>query len=452
LKKNTFFIKTRTLCQWSLFLVTFVPMIYFQSIEGQSFEKGLNIYYEIEIDNLSVERVTENYIIGTFNVYNPTDIYFTNILIASELYIDTKDGITNLLNKKVDTIFLPSKKLLSIRFEHEIPPHIPDEDIRLRIRSYNRTGIPFNFVETYRRFPKYSSIGFLLNDSTESYIEKDGEQLDELSGPTYSINESPLLVLKMKNISENKLEVYPKIEVFERSYFTNLEPVVVSLGSNLTFEPNETKEVKIQLPKMTKPESYLSGVRFLNVLNDEQISSVVEARYVVVGPSARILEKLGKIDQNTLTVNYILIGPADGSSLENVTLKINVFDQDLKEIYSSNQMIEFLGDSPINKEIIIPAIVEQQAYSVLSDVFYQDEILDSADYFFGDLDPLDYLEDENPSEPNGFSFPNNENPEKQNSYRGILVIGVLIFILLGVVLLKYKKKFFDKNNTEDHWE
>jgi hypothetical protein len=427
-------------------------MIYFQSIEGQSFEKGLNNYYEIQIDHLSVERVTENYIIGTFNIYNPTDIYFTNFLIASELYVDTKDGITNLLNKKIDTIFLPSKQLLSIGFEHEIPPHIPDEDIRLRIRSYNRTGIPFNFVETNRRFPKYSSVGFLLNDSTESYIEKDGEQLDELSGPTYSINESPLLVLKMKNISENKLEVYPKIEVFERSYFTNLEPVVVSLGSNLTFEPNETKEVQIQLPEMTKPESYLAGVRFLNVLNDEQISSVVEARYVVAGPSARILEKLGKIDQNTLNINYILIGPADGSTLENVTLRINVFDQDLKEIYATNQLIELLGDAPISKEIMIPAILEQQAYSVLSDVFYQDEILDSADYFFGDLDPLDYLEDENPSESNGFSFANNKNPEKQNSFRGIFVIGVLIFILLGVVFLKYKKTIFKKNNTEDHWE
>jgi hypothetical protein len=106
-----------------------------------------------------------------------------------------------------------------------------------------------------------------------------------------------------------------------------------------------------------------------------------------------------------------------------------------------------LGDTPVIKEITVPLISEQQAYFISSQLFYNNELLDSAEYIFGDLDP------KNPLKPTDLSGPTPKNIEEKNSFKGLLIVGLIVFVLLLVVFMKYKKIIFhnNKNNKKDYW-
>lgn len=399
------------------------------SINALSFEDSLDELYEVEVYDLNIDSVDEEMISGTFAVFNPTSNHFSNLYIASELYVDIPGKGTNLINKKTDSVVLPSDKTYVFSFEHDIPYSLPIGEYTLMIRLYNRTGIPLRFDWVVLNNLGNPSVNFLINDSSKSHIEKNGAKLDELSGPIYSNGEQPNLVLYIENIGDEPIEAFPEIRVYERSIFTYEGYFLSEKGESIVFDPFSEKEVRVELPFIELPDSYLAVVNFRDINDKNQISPDFEVRYVIEGVSGRIIDQFAKIGDEKLTLNYIIIGPADDSSISGATLDVSVWDKDLdKEVYSFNRALETLGKEPVNEMFSLPFKPTEQTYIVFSDLIYEDKILDATTYWYEKTSLYqddDLAKDENPGV-------------------NLMWLVIIVLILIIIILLIISKRGFQR--------
>lgn len=367
LKKQVFIFLTLTLIVISM-LGT--------SLKTLSFEAHTDSLYELRVRDLEITEQTSTHIEGQVVIENFTDRYFPDLSLATELYIKPTPNTSNLINKEFSPIIIRKTSTDTYNFTHQLPYSIPDADFDLLVRLYSRTGIPLNLDNGVLKGLGESEAGFLINDPKKSHIYKDGEKLDELSGPNYEPGEAPVLKLFLRNISEKKVEAVPEINVYNTSYLINEEPVSTQRGNSISFAPGEEKELEVMLPAMQSAKSYLAVLNFIEQSSNKQISPNFEARYVVKGPNASILSQIAKADTRDLTVENIIIGPADMSLIENATLKVNVFVEETREVHTVEQTVDLSGEEQQVIKTNIPLTEGVSEYLISSEIIYNDETLD----------------------------------------------------------------------------
>lgn len=369
LKKQVFIFLTLTLIVISMLST---------SLKTFSFEAHTDSLYELRVRDLKITEQTSTHIEGQVVIENYTDRYFPDLSLATELYIKPSPNTSNLINKEFSPITIRKTSTDTYNFTHQLPYPIPDADFDLLVRLYSRTGIPLNLDNGILKDLGESEEGFLINDPKKSHLYKDGEELDELSGPNYEPDEAPVLKLFLKNISEKKVEAMPEINVFNTSYLINEEPVSTQRGNIISFAPGEEKELEVMLPAMQSAKSYLAVLNFIEQSSNKQISPNFEARYVVKGPNASILSHIAKADTDTrnLTVENIIIGPADMSLIENATLEVNVFIEERKKVHTVEQTVDLSGEEQKVIETNIPLTEGVSEYLISSEIIYNDETLD----------------------------------------------------------------------------
>jgi hypothetical protein len=409
------------------FILLSIPKLTF------AFDANLDDLFDIQIGNLQIQSVTAEKITGTFALSNPKDIYFSKLHIGTELYHMADEHSSNLINKEFTTIVLPRRSSYTYEFEHKIPYNIPFGSYDFLLRLYSQSGTPLNFASSPLEDLGSYSTPFIINDPDYSHLLQNGQKIDDpLSGPNYNPLDDVIYVLLLENLSNQDIKVIPIVKVYDRSYVINSTPIEMQEGSEILFKPNEKKEVRISLPKIQKPRSYLASLSFLNQVDRGQISPNFEARYVISGVSAKILDHFASTNSASLSINTVIVGPADGSEIENANLKVSSYDaSSKKQLYEESHPISKLHEDHLTITTHFPINHNIDRYLVQSEIIYDDKILDST------LETYD-LNMINKTKPtNNIPNVNEKDPVFFTSW---LIFILLILVITGVFIWKNKKK------------
>jgi hypothetical protein len=402
-----------------------------------SFNANLDSLFEIQIGNIQIKNVTEEKITGTFSLNNPTDIYFSKLHIGTELYYMADEESSNLINKEFTTIVLPKRQSYTYEFEHRIPYNIPFGSYDFLLRLYSQSGTPLNLASQSLKDIGKPSEPFITNDPVYSYLLQNEEKIDDpLSGPNYNPLDDSIFVLLLENLSNQDINIIPTVTVYDRSYVLNPTPIEMQEGIGFPFKAREKKEVRISLPKIQKPGSYLASVSFLNQDNRKQISPNFEARYVISGLSAKILDHFAITNSASLSINTVVVGPADGSEIGEASLKVTSYEAtSKKQLYEESFPINKLHEDPITITTHLPINPNIDRYLVRSEIIYSDEVLDSTLETYD----LNMINKTQPSS-NSQNITNNDSDKTSTSPTSWILFVLVVLVIIGVAIWKIKKK------------
>jgi hypothetical protein len=414
-------------------LATSLFILFGACIPHRSLATSRDFLYDLEVKQLRIQSSDATKITGTVTILNPTDIYFPDLYLATELYLKIQETESNVINKKFTQIIVPRNGAYTYQFEHTIPHPIPSSNYDFLVRLYERTGIPLNFNYTKFKGLGNHTGGFLVGSPDYSHILKGDERVDDpLSGPEFSIGETPIFVLLLKNTSNESILAAPEVSVYKRSPLLDAPPVAVRKSAPIAFEPNQQKEIRIQLPTMEEPESYFSTLRFWEDSSNTPLSPNFEARYVIKGPNAKILNHFAKADSNVLTISNLLVGPADGSVIDNAILRVEAFDASTNERFITENQNVRLTEDPLNASVTISLKEGVKKYTVVSQILLADAILDSTQFEY-DIDIVSKTKDLEIA-------PSEEAASKPKFSFGILILWVIALLVPTFVVLFYLRR------------
>jgi len=180
---------------------------------------------------------------------------------------------------------------------------------------------------------------------------------DEVGSPHYTLtqgvditsDETLQLTCTVTNYGSSALTVTPGFETRLRTMFGEVVPSAGGSTGPITFNPNETKNIIINLPKATPPQSY--DVQF-TLENNELKTNTVTDHYVLIGSSATIqnviLDKTSYQAGESALMSFIWSPSADSfpgsrheiSSLSAVALEISMKDKEQDCIKPEKQTVD----------------------------------------------------------------------------------------------------------------
>lgn len=172
-------------------------------------------------------------------------------------------------------------------------------------------------------------------------------EVGRFEGINISSDSNPNLLtirVKARNLANERRTVVPRVKTYERNV-PNLAADFI-LEESYEFGPGEEKEIILHPrdPSVAKPGSYVAAMTLVDKNNpDIQLSSIMDARYVITGVSATILDarfdksayKAG--EKGVLTATYI--GPADFSSAT-AEIETQIFNQNNALVFKETKQTE----------------------------------------------------------------------------------------------------------------
>lgn len=332
---------------------------------------------DFEIKNLKITTSDETKIEGTFEIVNNTDKEFSGLYYATEVYVLSQNS-SNLMNKEYFSFGLGSKERKVITFRNLFKTKIPKGTYSVISRIYNRTGIDLAF-----NLKKIGTMGtdidFLAYQPLNCYFLIGTQKKPANSGPSFKVSETPVLTATFKNISTKKIDATAFINVFKRERISFPIPLKTDSSAKFSFEAGEQKSIDIKLPAMTDPESYQAVITMKNAIGSA-ISGEIEARYVVRGIGAKIINSTFTKLNEILTITYGVIGPADGSELPDSKIVVTIKDRKKNTEIYSNEIIIKLGQILYKNKHEIPIDAAVKMMTATISVVHKDKILDEAKY------------------------------------------------------------------------
>lgn len=289
------------------------------------------------VEEIELYNVAEHKISGYFRVKNNSQIFYPEqkyilYLIPSDC-AEYGNGIrTAYVSTSAKEFSLSPLEDKIVAFEIDIPS-IPDKLYNLGVIVTNNASEVTNikYVE-YLKLGKGNEYIISAEDEANYYKIKNFEA--PLSGPYMNSGEVPDAYIKIKSTYKESITLIPECTIYKRGpYFEKGNPLAVERNDKIKLKSGEAKEIKINLPVMTEPESYYIKVRFLDE-SGNPVSGEYYFRYVVNGATAKIssINTLYNDVNNELKIFYNLIGSSDGQNLTNTEVVTGVYRNDTNEL------------------------------------------------------------------------------------------------------------------------
>jgi hypothetical protein len=296
------------------------------------------------IKNFKITSKDSSTIQGTFTLLNNSSDVYPELWYSTQLFCSFEPGKSNLINWEYTPVSLTKLESQIITFIHPVPEKIPSADYNIVLRIYNRTGailaIGFNSLGKMG-----SGSDFLHIYIEKTYYPNQATNKEPLSGPTFKQGEKPVLRTTVKNMSNSQINSKVKIATYKRNITYESKSISNIISDKVfTFAPNEEKIIDINLPTFTSPESYYFNIDFVDA-NVTKTSGIMEARYVLAGISAKIIETTANYKDGKLTINQTISGSADRTPITNAISYIDVYDEDANLLYSDQKALETINAS-----------------------------------------------------------------------------------------------------------
>jgi len=318
-------------------------------------------FVNIEITSTELISCDANKILGSITVTNSSDLY------SPELYYVTTLSVLKTIapNSQVTTAepyyqFEPIKfdlgafETKTLYFEYRIPKSLPTNLYALSTVIYSDTT-RISSIPTLTHLGSWGSKSeSLAGGSIQHHWKINNLAIAPDSGPTYTIGETPIGAIELTSTFETNITATPEFTVYKRLRTYEPTPIKITKGKSITFEPGETKEVELDFPTFTEPESYEIFVKFLDN-NGNQISQEFPFRYVLKGASAKILSTNASYDVTTDSVKVSInaIGPADSSTLDDCSIIYKIYNlADNSLIKESTSTHTLTSDITLIEEIL----------------------------------------------------------------------------------------------------
>jgi hypothetical protein len=329
-------------------------------------------YRPIRIKWFEVKDIEPNELRGIVLLENPNPVYLSGLYGTTELYLNI-GGETSLINTNTQKIDMNYYEEKEITFTHPLPNGgIPKGDYTIYYIIYERTGssLAVSLVDL-------DQIGvetdFLL--SLGQFIDYRGEERFSLSGPLFQSGEKPIFKAILKNFGKKELDVKARIKVFKRDEYYENQPAAEIVYGNYVFLPEETREISIELPEFSEPESYLAVIHMMDS-NLNIVSDTLKARYVVWGEVGKIISP--EIDTSTgkMVFKASLIGPPIFGSLEGARFRIEVFDRKDSFLLAKEEIEADIGQDFTEIDIVLLEYAETKNVQVVGTLEYNNQVLD----------------------------------------------------------------------------
>jgi hypothetical protein len=386
-------------------------------------QSSSSILPKIRIDEVSTENKNNESIEGIVKISN------LNSEIVPEYYlvIELNKQVETISTEKITkTIFGPytlnSKETKNFPYKIDIPKKINSGNYFIKVIAKSFTGIDIS--------TKMKALGELSGQDTfletfwqDAKIIKDSKSEAALIGVNFSPSDIVTVSLKAKNPHNDLIIATPFIEIYSRTDMGKTEPIVTYSLDPVEFTPGFTKMFKIDLQKLELPESYYVLVKMKNV-DQEIVSGYQEFRFVLVGnDSAKIISSKFNKETNKYILN--LIGPADGSTTKNPTLKI-VASDGKADFYKDELRLDYLGAK--TKEVSF----EITSKSSLPDSFIIKTEISSSSNKTLDTHTEDVVV--------RIQTTKVETGESKSSFNWFLLLFVVLFAIIVAMLIYLKKR------------
>ena len=305
---------------------------------------------EIYVTELKINEIKDYEIKGEFTTLNNEDYYFSDLNYQIELFRGTDFEKLEPIDLKVskETFFIPPNEKIIKSFTFKYPKNIISGDYTLRVRIITEKGSELGWKDEIISLKGENRFLEIVPFSAKLLINE--EDLPATIGMTVSSEEKVISVCKVKNPGD-EITVIPKIKVFKRQI--NMPLVREYEDSPITFTKEETKEIKLEMPKIDIPESYLAEVKFYE--NQEQVSGTQYFRWIVEGEGGTILYVKADKDYykagEDIEITITSVGPADASDIGDGKIEITIYDRD------GNVVAQTLKDVSLNPNIISSRII-----------------------------------------------------------------------------------------------
>lgn len=303
---------------------------------------------DISISQLEKVQVTENKVVGYFEVENNENIYYPELFYVADLCKTTvAEGglsfIEEFYEYDASNLELKAGEEKKVYFDYELPSNLEWGSYKLKIELFSKTE--------HLKQIKYLDLGYIGKDNSGSLVTTEfpywlinNKKIGAYDGPNFYINENPVGFLGLRSTFSETKEFIPEITVYKRLKVFNDEPIRVTKGNKVTLNPGEAKNIEIKFPSFDVPESYLAKVIFLDK-DGNKVSNEYEFRYVVKGASAKILSvKCEYVNEdNSVDISIEAIGPADNEILENCQITYNLYNVDNGKLIGSEELFTDLG-------------------------------------------------------------------------------------------------------------
>jgi hypothetical protein len=180
----------------------------------------------------------------------------------------------------------------------------------------------------------------IVPESCAVKVKGDDKKYTLDQGVDVAKDEKLSLVCEAQNHSGKQISVYPRFETRERMMYGKNVDMKYPFVPEMTFAPNEKKEIDIAILTPDKSQAYDIAVVFMNKDTDMSVSNKVSVHYVLRGVSATIqnvsLDQTTYRKGDTMTATLFWTPSADsflnsrvgaGTTIKDVTVKIDITDE-----------------------------------------------------------------------------------------------------------------------------
>lgn len=342
--------------------------------EEQSYDYG---FYSIS--NLKLVAQNSEKAIVRFEITNNTDNYYSELFCVPTLKIngdlELKNFYVPYYNYEAKEFTLEPRETKIISLDCAFPENMPNKSALISIDFYSKTNkISFSGETVFLNTIRPSFYGFIEGEYLPSWKLKNGEYVQAGSGPNVTIDELPQVRLNLTSTFSEEKTIYPQMLLYERSDIYNSKPIYNEVGDGIKFKAGEKKEVLVDVPGITKPESYLLKINFVDE-SGIAVSPVYDYRYVIKGESAKVSLITFSSTVSGKVVKVYAYGPADGGTLENAELEVLGYNESGNVIFNSKKNV-ILGNDETISEIHINGSITGKI-TVEAKISYEGNILTS---------------------------------------------------------------------------
>lgn len=304
-----------------------------------------------EITNKKIVSQDEKKFVISFEITNKTDNYYPKLFVLPTLKANGDGKLKSFYipyyEYEATEFSLEPKESKYISINCELPNRLPNKNlmISLQIESItHRVSLKNESIYLNKINPDFE--GFIEGSIFAYWELSDGSIVRSNSGPNVEISNLPKVSIDLKSTFNEKKKVYPQYIIYERSPIYNSKPIYSNYGEEIIFNPNEEKTIVLDVPKFTKPESYVMTLNFVDELGTP-VSYTYDYRYVIKGESAKISKITFEETSGKKVVKSYIYGPADGSEIENVTVEMTAYDLNNTLLCKNKETVKLGKESAI---------------------------------------------------------------------------------------------------------
>ena len=381
--------RIRIVRMFLLCILLLTPQVIFsgQLCASELLSEQTSISLNLNLEQFKIIQKDNTSIKGTFVVKNPSEIQGEDLKYFMEIYKDNDLSDMVLVDTKSYPFNILGNQTKTIEFTYEMSDKIDTGVYHMIIKIVSEDGLPVGIIlgdiGEIKRNPKDNiQVAFLTLKQDSVKFIKDNKELSSLSSLSYEINEAPKGTITLVNNSTEVIKCYPQITVYA---LENKDATIVQeKGGFETFQPNETKEVNIDIPAQTNGGVYLASVLMLNE-TDKVISSTCEFKFTVINNEVKILEiKLESI-KNSLDTNIKVSvkGTNDKSEIKQAELLLNLYDENQLVEKSWEKLMDIGAEGKVTS-FVVPNVVLINASKIEAIVQKNNRILSNSSILLSD--------------------------------------------------------------------